>query len=159
MSIKDKTAVTTLELIIVIVIIAILAAIAVPVYTNRIERMRGERAIANIQLIAIAYKQYYVRNNQAPGIYGLTNVNPPPRINAKLGLELSDPYFDYLIDHGEYLGGDPRPDDTFILIIAIRNMGKHDGKILAYYYNYASGEEHWTSNLGVLRKPWPWYPE
>jgi Tfp pilus assembly protein PilE len=70
MSIKDKTAVTTLELIIVIVIIAILAAIAVPVYTNRIERMRGERAIANIQLIAIAYKQYYVRNNQAPGILG-----------------------------------------------------------------------------------------
>jgi prepilin-type N-terminal cleavage/methylation domain-containing protein len=148
MNIKKKDAVTALELLVVIVIVGILAAIAMPVYTNKVERTYGQRAKANIQLIANALRKYYYRNNRVE----TGNIGNLATINSTFGLELSDPYFDYEIH--DYSLADPQPGDpnpvfpvSIVDIQATRKSGgRYGSKIISYSYNFGSGVEGWTDN-------------
>jgi type II secretion system protein G len=139
-----KKGVTVLEVLIVIIIIAILAAIAVPVYTNKIERTKGERAIASIELIADAIKMYQVKNNAYPSSASNTNIT---EINTNLNLELTDPNFTYSLS-----GMLPLYPINW-QIIATRNSGSNTGKKLVLEKRASSTTENWapTSN-------WPWPP-
>lgn len=144
-----KNAVTLMELLVVIVIIAILAAIAVPIYTNRIESTRGERAIVNIELIASAIKGYCIKNNitTAPNFSGIDTIS---EINSTLSLELVDSNFNYTLDFmlPAY--------NIYWQIKATRNSGTYLNYILVYESisppSSVAGER-WSP-----RSTWPWTP-
>lgn len=138
-----QTAVTLMELLIVIVIIGILAAIAVPLYTNKIERTRGERTIANIELIVYAYKQLYLKNGTMPVLADLQH------INEDLNLDLSDSNFNYSIsdqtDHRH--------------IEASRNSGiyNNNNNIIRYDLDPSDNNpDNWDTT--TFPNKWPWHP-
>jgi len=139
-----RNAVTLLETLIVIIIISIIAAIAVPVYTNRIERTRGERAIVNIELIVDAIRMYYVKYDI--NLYGdSTNVpNTLGDINDTLDLDLKDDQFDYEIVYIESGGG----------VLAARNSGVYDDYYMKYNASLPmSDQDGWDPDSN-----WPWMP-
>lgn len=88
---KKYKGVTIIELLTVVIIIGILAAVAIPIFTKKIERTKGERAIANIELIVTAYKQYYIKN----GSPAIPVDNGLDFINTRFGLDLVDDDFSY----------------------------------------------------------------
>ena len=139
----NKKAVTILEVLVVLIVIAILSAVAVPTFNAKIERTRGERAIANIQLIADAYKIYAIKNTVNPSA-----MNSLTEINNLLNLELSDAYFNYdikfeIIDiPGKFFLG--------TRIQAIRNNGTYLNKTIRYNLT--------SSSWDIMISTWPWMP-
>lgn len=139
-----QSAVTIIEILIVVIIIAILSAIAVPVYTNKIERTRGERAIANIELIVSAMKMYYIKYPAGPAY----PIAPLPNINTTFNLDLSDSFFNYNID----TQGDHR------IIEAVRNSGPYNpgNSRIEYDIDPVDGDpDDWEA---APANAWPWHP-
>lgn len=139
----DKNAVTMIEVLIVIIIIAILTAIGIPVYTYRIERTRGEKAIANIELIKDALKMYYIKNSAEPN-YSITT--PLSNINNILDLELTDSYFSYNISN----------PGTYRRIQSIRNSGIYNTNSIMYSIDPTDGIP--AENWDYTNSNWPWMP-
>lgn len=139
-----------MELFVVLLIIAIIAALAVPNYLKRVERTRGERAIANAQIIAQALRMYYVKYNQ---YISATPLHPYPDgldiINTNLDLDIEDPYFNYYIFAGEVApDGDPLQGMTIE-----RNSGIYQERHLRYLIDIDGDPEGWDSSSS-----WPWTP-
>lgn len=145
--------ITIMELLVTIIIIAILAAIAIPTYNTKVERTRGERAIANVELILDAFKIYRVKYQSYPtpngAGYGGGGLHGLDYISQQLGLELSDSNFDYLLAF---------PGETewalYTTITATRNSGNYSGDIIRYEYDENDGDpDRWHDT-----SDWPWMP-
>lgn len=141
----QKNGVTLLELLIVIIVIAILVSIGVPVYTYRIERTKGERAIANIELIKDAIKMYYVKYNTYP--FPSTALLNLATINTTLGLELTDDNFTY---NTIYIEADEGQG-----IRATRIDGIYTGNIIKYRIHTPSEP---TDGWDNTNSTWSWMP-
>lgn len=92
---KGKTkSFTLLELIIVVVILGILASISIPIYTNAVNKQKGNVTISNIRLIIAAEKIYKMKNNN---FWPLTTESPKivsdAEINTALRTEITEKYF------------------------------------------------------------------
>ena len=134
-----------MELFIILVIIGIIAALGVPNFFRRVERTRGERAVANTQLIAQALRMYYVKYNQY--IADLASIT---EINQYLDLDIEDPYFDYSVDDSATApDGDPLQEITIT-----RNSGVYNTNYLYYLIDIDGDPEEWDSS-----STWPWTPE
>jgi type II secretory pathway pseudopilin PulG len=142
--------------------IAILAAIAVPVYTNKIERTRGERAIANIELIADAMKIYRVKNgsfyfctngqwNVSPAFPNINNssTNHLNDINTNLNLELSDSNFYYNIN---------RDGNWYDIYVVRIGTGSYANYRLMYGFAVNTNQEGWETFVVSPMSNWPWQP-
>lgn len=140
----QKNGVTLLELLIVIIIVAILAAVGVPVYTYRIERTKGERAIANIELIKDALRMYYVKYEAEPDYSITTSLS---NINTILGLSLNanDTSFSYNMSD----------QTTFRRIQATRSDGIFNTNTITYNINVVNGT---LANWDSANSNWPWIP-
>jgi type IV pilus assembly protein PilA len=68
-TIRNKKAVTLVELLAVIVILAIIAAIAVPTIGNMIDRQRGNAAAASGNAVVESLRLYATENPTVPGTY------------------------------------------------------------------------------------------
>jgi len=160
-----NNAVTVLEVLVVVIIIGILSAIAIPIYTNKIERTRGERAIANIEMIVDAWKIYRVKTGQpyycssddlsSHSNPAYLNANNIANINTYLNLEIHDDNFSYNI-HREYGTGAEhiyffasRTSKNKFLIYGIGNL------IYGDYYQFHG--EGWYFLCEELT--WPWQPK
>lgn len=160
--------VTMLEILVVIIIICILAAIAVPVYTNKVERAYGERAISNIELIVDAIKIYrknhggnYPAGNFHDEISGWEDLQGLENISPGLGLDLVDQNFDYVIHITSGGIGSP-PPWLFPHCAAFRNSGPYGSRKITYF---ASDHTKWGwanisdyEILGHEEDIWPWHP-
>lgn len=156
-----KNGVTLLEVLIVIIIIGILASIAVPNFTNRIERTRGERAIANLEVIKDAWRMYHIRHD--PDYYFCTDseetgtwyepANNLSIINQNLHLEIVDNNFEYNIHRvNEFTSG----GNSYYFFFARRVSGPYNLTCIGYAYRLNDGEEGWIGPS--IRSPWPWHP-
>lgn len=139
-----RNAVTLLETLIVVIIIGILVSIAVPVYTNRIERTRGERAIANIELIVDAIRMYYVKYEEDPFGTPIEQAASLGDINNKLGMDLKDDFFTYIT---VYFEGDDG-------VQATRNDGS--GRYIKYDIDPTDGN---PNDWGTSDWPAAWMPQ
>ena len=72
-----KTGFTLTELLIVVVIIGILASISLPVMTKTIEKAKTAEAVANLNLIRIAEKSYFLENNRFTDEIGNLSIENP----------------------------------------------------------------------------------
>jgi len=133
-----KNAVTIIELLVVVIIIGILAAIAVPSFTLKIERTRGERAIANIEIIVSACKMYAIKYEVLPSPLPSTLAE----INSALNLELTDTYFNYKIEEPSY--------------VTIEAEYKSDAtKKIQYNWDPGSGD---PDDWDYTNSTWQWMP-
>ena len=131
----DNNGFTALELIIVLIMIGILAAVAIPAMNRIIERTRGERTIANIELIKDAWQVYIIKHRDFSG----SNPASLRKINNLFGLELTDPWFDY---------NPVAISSTNLSITAVRTAS---GESVEYNYYRTNAAETWGGN-------WPWLP-
>lgn len=130
-----RNGMTMLEILVVVIIIGILASIAVPMYTNKIERARGEMTIANIEIIRDAYRTSLVKNTSLS-----FNVNSLAGANSNLSLNLTDDNFRY---------NPVNASSVRLFINATRNITS--GRFLSYTYNATNANETWAGT-------WPWRP-
>ncbi|OIO32834.1 MAG: hypothetical protein AUJ70_04705 [Candidatus Omnitrophica bacterium CG1_02_40_15] len=79
---------TLLELLIVVIIIGILATIALPQYTQTIEKARSGEAIINIGAIRVALDRYWYQNGALPSDnnFATLDIDNPNNITNKLYL-------------------------------------------------------------------------
>ena len=76
---RIKKGFSLVELLVVVVIIGVLAAIAIPQYTNTIERSRRMEAVVNLDNIHKAAVRYYQLNGTYVGLNNLTiDIDWPP---------------------------------------------------------------------------------
>lgn len=77
---------TLLELLIVVIIIGVLATIALPQYTQTIEKARSGEAVINIGSIRVALDRYWYQNGALPGDsnFALLDIDNPNAITNKL---------------------------------------------------------------------------
>jgi prepilin-type N-terminal cleavage/methylation domain-containing protein len=79
---QKRTGFTLIELLIVIAIIAILAAIAIVNYLNAQIRAKVARAKSEMQTLATGLESYYTDYNAYPRWREVTQMMPPPGLNA-----------------------------------------------------------------------------
>ena len=118
-----------LELIIVVIVVALLVAMSMPFLMKSIEKSRTGEAIAALNIIRMAEKDYFIDNAVFTATIGNLNIENPNNPTNK--------YFSYTIQ--SVIGG-ANPDFT---ARAIRNAGPYSGD---YYeiskdgaINYANG--------------------
>lgn len=89
---------TILELMVVMIILGIVAAMAIPSLGISLERSRIKNAEFNLMAIYNAEKRYKLYN-ETNSYYTTpqSSTDQSSVINAKLGLKLTEPYFDYWI--------------------------------------------------------------
>lgn len=63
---RKKSSFTLVEVLIVIIVLAILAAIAIPIYQNRVEQVRIDICTANQEALLEAVKIYEMKNDALP---------------------------------------------------------------------------------------------
>lgn len=136
---------TLIELIIVIIILGILAAIAIPNYTNSIERRRGEACINNIRVILSAEKIFYIKNQiYAPDTGG--TINGINGINNQLNIDIQDNNFTYTIDNGV-------TQVANLVMRGTRVSGPYPGSTIEGWYHKGTKLFHfdgsWFSDIGA----------
>ena len=85
---RRVTGFTLIEVLIVVGIVGILAAVALPAYTNYIQRSKISEAVANLTDMRVKLEQYFLDNRSYVGACAANTVAPlPSGESAK--------YFDY----------------------------------------------------------------
>ena len=130
----NNSSFTSLELIIVIIMIGIMAAVAIPAMHKLIERTRGERTIANIELTKDAYRAYIIRYPNFSG-----NPLDLAEINNLFHLELTDPWFNY------------NPVTVSNTSLSLTTTRTGSGEVITYSYYLSDDNSTWGGN-------WPWLP-
>lgn len=92
---KKRSGFTLTELFIVVLIIAILAAIAIPVLSKNIEKSKTGEALATLNLIKMAERDYFIDNNAYTTDFSLLNIDNPNNIAG------TNRYFTYTIPTGD----------------------------------------------------------
>lgn len=82
-----KRGFTLIELLITLIIIGVLASIAVPNYTNMVERSKADQAVVYLKVIRTGEKIYYASNTS------YTACADAPQIKARLGAEVTEDYY------------------------------------------------------------------
>ena len=176
----NKHAVTILEILVVLIIIGILAAVATPLIGDKIKRIKGERAIANIEMIVDAWKMYYIKNDSyyfvnSGGFNDFTfsyiHTDYLSEINNSLGLEISDGNFFY--DIFRDTGHPPCIWDRYYFIATARQesnpIPSSPGVMIMYVIEFVNSygapvnppREGWVSPFGPIGNgyySWPWMP-
>jgi len=142
MNIK-KAGFTLTEVMIVIIIIGILVALAIPNYTAKIEQIKGQNAVSNIQMIASALKIYFLKNSTEP-TYPIGSLSA---INTQLAISLSDTDFRYNIISST----------SCATIQARRNSGTYVNWRISYNINAATSSPD-NFNAASFTNKWPWHP-
>lgn len=100
---RRVTGFTLIEVLIVVGIVGILAAVALPAYTNYIQRSKISEAVSNLTDMRVKMEQYFLDNRSYEGACTANTVAPlPSGESAK--------YFDYACD--------PAPGATTYLVTA-----------------------------------------
>lgn len=103
-----KKAFTLIELLIVIIIVGVLAAVAIPNYTNMVERAKADQATTYLRVIRTAEKIYYSSNET---YIVCNNVGDLKNIGA----EITEESYTFTV------AGNPDIADSFLATAARRN--------------------------------------
>jgi type IV pilus assembly protein PilA len=121
-----------LELIMVILIIGVLAALAVPQYTNFLERAKLAEALNYIGAIKTAEMAYMAVNSN--GDFGSLQ---------QLGLPNSTPHWNYSVATGT--------GSIAFYIDMFRNGGPYNGKYVTLEY-HKDGKHYWSGSYPFIPK-------
>ena len=105
-----KKGFSLLELFIAIIIVALLAALAIPLFIKNIEKSKTGEVIANLDLIRMAEKDYFIDNATFTATIGSLSIENPNNITNK--------YFNYTI---------PSANAADFTARATRNSGPYNG--------------------------------
>lgn len=74
-TIRNNKGFTLLEILIVLIILGVIAGLAIPAFSNQIEKGRAQEAVTNLALIKQSISRWQAVNNPAgfPGAFVLTN--------------------------------------------------------------------------------------
>ncbi|MDP8216323.1 MAG: prepilin-type N-terminal cleavage/methylation domain-containing protein [Candidatus Kaelpia imicola] len=98
---KEESAFTVLEIIVVVVIIAILASLTLPNLSKTLSKNREKLAVSNLKMILNAEKLYRARNDKFFPDSG--DEAELDKINENLNLDIESQYFDYTVKaSGQY---------------------------------------------------------
>ena len=105
-----KKGFSLLELFIAIIVVALLAALAIPLFIKNIEKSKTGEVIANLNLIRMAEKDYFIEHAAFTTTIGSLSVEDPNNITNK--------YFNYTI---------PSASASNFTARAARNAGPYSG--------------------------------
>jgi Tfp pilus assembly protein PilE len=78
---------------VVVIIVAILAAIAMPLYTNTVEKEKGNICANNIRIVLQAWELYNLRNPSAPYNPASYEFLSTEAVNLKFGISINERNF------------------------------------------------------------------
>jgi len=140
---------TLLEILIVIVVLAVLASIAIPRYTDIVEKSRTSEAMAIFAAIKSAQEVYYSKNGRYRDILDCS----PDAVTGALGIEVpcafegnADTYF---ILHD--IGGD---ENGFSATLFRTNKGnsQYSGTDITMTYTRSNFSTQWSGSYPFLPK-------
>ena len=105
-----KKGFSLLELCIAVIVVALLAALAMPLFVKNMEKSKTGEVIANLNLIRMAEKDYFIEKAVFTTTIGSLSVEDPNNITNK--------YFSYTI---------PSANATDFTARATRNAGPYSG--------------------------------
>jgi len=132
---------TLMELAVVLIILGILAAIAIPIYTDAIEKKKGEMCIQNIEMIIAAEKIY----NSKYGTYWPTTSGwqtvSTAQINNALNIHIEETSFDFEVNNAYTIDA-----SNPVHLYATRNGGTYQSKRIYYRYWPYTNTELWDGS-------------
>jgi prepilin-type N-terminal cleavage/methylation domain-containing protein len=152
---------TLIELIVVLVIVGILAAVAIPIYSNAIEKKRGEACANNMRMILTAWQMYnlsssiaYDPDKDPSTIFrNVSQINSPPPVGLNLYIDEKNFGDYYSAQKGFYLYYIPEEVYPRYYIFAYRLSGAYANKHIACNY-YPKGNASGLYYVWSTDGPW-----
>lgn len=158
---KRKTGFTLLELLIVIIILGILAAVAMPIYTNAVEKRKGEVCINNMYAIFAAWHIYNIKNS--PGYLPTEsdewlNIST---INQRFNIKIDERNFGSVIAPQFSFCTGGTGDNRNLRLVTNRIRGTYQDRNIICFYFYPNAQANETGQNVTYdwRGAWPFLPD
>lgn len=135
-----KTAFTLLEVLIVVVMLGILAALAIPMYTDAVDKQKGLATINNLQTIIAAEKIYRINKGSFWPPSGWLDASYN-QINNNLSIQITENNFRWTTNN-YYLDPPDGPSNYFEILTYSKWTSTR--YYITLRWNITNGEIDWT---------------